>query len=204
MLWGPLLVLVAAAGCGPNIVGAGLGHTDPVPCAAGAYPAGPFGRSEGDVLGDMAFAGYRVGQPTATATTAYRECVSLSQIRSEARGRYLLFNVAAGWCQQCRVEARVLPEAYRRWSALGGDLVVVLTDDANSAPADRRTLDAWVAEFGANHTVVHDPRAEIRNYFNPQTLPLNAIIRLEDMRIERVHIGTDASFFDFFDALLDN
>lgn len=66
------------------------------------------------------------------------------------RGKPVVLNVWASWCDPCREEAPVLQDAYERWRDAG---VVVLGVDYQDGSADAR---AFMEEFGLTYPSVRD------------------------------------------------
>lgn len=66
------------------------------------------------------------------------------------RGRPLVINVWASWCQPCRQEAPLLEKAWRRYKAEG---VVFLGVNVHDAKSDARR---FVQEFNVTYPVVRD------------------------------------------------
>ena len=209
-----LALVVLAAGCGQNIVGALPLEDAGVQPDAGegvdagvdpnAYPDGPYGAFVGDTLVNMAFNGYVNDHPSegAVENSGYIEGYTFQDVRELGRYRYMLINVAAEWCQGCRVEAQQIPGLYEAWANRGGYVMSVITENSSSRPASKRNLDAWVATYPINYTMVHDPESLISRNLGYDTLPLNVIVDLETMTITHRVFGEDFAIFQTFDGLL--
>lgn len=207
-------LLILLAGCGENIVGevpaellrdGGFRDAGPVDAAVvgNPYPAGPYGGMAGDIIANAQFQGYVVEQPmNDIASTGYRESVTMDDLRNIDGYKFLMLNVAADWCAECKLEAREFPHQYENWAPDGGLLVSVVIEDINTLPATRPVLDNWVGAQSPNYTTLHDVTGFINNTFAPSTLPMNAVIDLRTMEILRVQIGTDLTIFRFFEAKL--
>lgn len=206
-------VLVAAVAAAVAAAMAACTSTAPAPALPGPatdagfadsgvtpYPQGPYGTNEGDVLQDLAFAGYFAAQPQSVGTD-YVQSVTFAQIRNLGY-RYALINAAAEWCQPCRDEAALFAANHARWAAAGGTVFSVLTEDTNFAPASKVVLDTWIRVYGSNHTMVHDPRDNIERAFAPPTYPVNFIVDLSTMRIVRKRFGLDDQLIETFETQL--
>lgn len=203
----PSLLVVA---CGPKIVGgdvtrpdAGLSEQDAGE-QTNAYPPGPYGVQEGDVLQNMTFAGYVNMSPQDgfVGDREYVDSFSLQDAR-QLGYRYLLFNVAAIWCVSCQVEAQELPTDFEEWAPQGGYVLSILKEDAYFEPATKAHLDQWISSYSPNYTMLHDPRGEIDFVLAPAALPTNIMVDLETMEILRLRQGDDPEFFSFFETRLE-
>ena len=212
--WAAPLALLLLASCGANVVGAlpepdagprpdatvgEDGGVDPL-----AYPAGPYGAFLGDTLVNMAFNGYVNDHPSEGPVEGggYVEGYSFQDVRTLGRYKFMLINVAAEWCQGCRVEAQQIPGLYEAWADRGGYVFSVLTENSASNPAAKRHLDAWLATYPVNYTMVHDPESIVLRNLGYDSLPLNVIVNLETMEILYRVIGEDFAIFQTFEGLL--
>ncbi len=182
------------AGTGPD---ATVADTGPSP-----YPSGPYGNVVGDVLEDMHLAGYVTATPGDIRAVTYASSVRLSELR-ELGYRFALLSGGAAWCVPCREEAMALPGHFTTWAAKGGLVISVLTENESFTPADQPRLDQWIREFSPNHPMLHDPRGVFNRVLQPTTYPVNVVVELETMEIERVSFGVDMDVFTDFEAMLD-
>lgn len=196
---------VAMTACGDHEVG-GLPDRGARPDsgAGDGYPAGPYGNNPDDILINMVFDGYVNDRPDEGLVQQgpFVQNFELQDIRALGTARFLLLNVAAEWCVGCRIEAEQLPGRYPNWSERGGYVLSVLIEDTSGNPATRRNLDRWVANFSLNYATVHDPQMFVTRELGPDTLPLNVLVDLNDMRIVASVIGEDFAVFDTFSNLL--
>ncbi|MEQ8280670.1 MAG: redoxin domain-containing protein [Deltaproteobacteria bacterium] len=211
------LILAGAAwlvGCGDNVVGEppawyyaprDAGQIDPDrDGGTPTYPVGPYGGEAGDVIENAAFAGYVTEMPVDSIRgNEYIESVTFEDLRDIEGYDYLLFNVAADWCAECKLEAREFPNQYAEWAPRGGLLVSVVIEDTNARPATKQVLDNWLRSQRPTYTTLHDPSAYVNRVLVPPTLPLNVVIDLETMTILRTQVGTDPAVFDYFESLLE-
>ncbi len=114
-----------------------------------------------NALASQVWRGKRPVAPNATVPLAMlgsSRRVSLSQLR----GRVVMVNVFAGWCDTCQAEAGLLRHAQQVLSRHGGEVVGVTYQDSTSdARSYMRTYglhypvlldpaDRWVAPYGVN------------------------------------------------------
>ena len=84
-----------------------------------------------------------------------------SKTLADYRGKVVLLNVWATWCEPCRVEMPSIEKLHREFGPRGLAVVAVSVDDPG---AETRILD-FVKEYGLTFEVLHDPRqGTTRNY----------------------------------------
>ncbi len=71
------------------------------------------------------------------------------RLRTEHRGRVLLVNFWATWCEPCREEFPALVELHRNYRQRGLSLVAISMDEPESVPAIRKFLTSEGADFGS-------------------------------------------------------
>lgn len=198
-------------GCGENIVGV-LPDSNPTQACESAepsegpnaYPPCPYGGTASAILDNLVFGGYvSVSADGNVGDNEFTEEFSLQDIRTDGRFRYLFLNVAADWCQGCKIEAAQLPSLYDTWAPKGGYVMSVLIEDEAGAPATTRNLDRWTTTYAPNYTMVYDPQQNINFVLGPESLPMNVIVDLETMEILHRVVGEDLAIFDIFDSVLD-
>ncbi len=172
---GMLLVapLVLSIGCAAD----GAHHGDDAP--RDAYPAGPFGTDEGDVLANHTFA-----LPTGAA-------LALQEVRADDDAQLLLLVTAAQWCTACLEEQPDLQQLHERYAAHGLRVVVGVFEDAEFAPATPADAAQWQEHHALSFTVVADPDFALRAYYDASLSPMNMVVRLGPMTIERIVTGRD-------------
>jgi hypothetical protein len=152
----------------------------------GGYPTGPYGTEKNQVLANASFIGRRGGLDTP------RETFDLESFRADKTKRYLIFNVAAGWCSPCKSEAiefqdRVVP----KYAPRGVAFLSVILQDSSRRPATDSNVDSWITAHHLTFPTVRDPAGFVNTIFNPDTMPLNMIIDLKTMMILEKIVGAD-------------
>jgi thiol-disulfide isomerase/thioredoxin len=88
------------------------------------------------------------------------------------KGRVLLLDVWASWCDPCKQELPVLNDMARRLKAQGIDILAVSVDQ------ERANLDKFLHAHGGLHalTVAHDPRGEVAELLQPDKMPTSYVV----------------------------
>ena len=77
------------------------------------------------------------------------------------KGKVVLLNVWATWCEPCRVEMPSIEKLHREFGPQGLSVVAISVDDPG---AEQRVRD-FVKELGLTFEVLHDPKqVTTRNY----------------------------------------
>ncbi len=114
------------------------------------------------------------------------DSVSLASLR----GRVVLLNVWATWCEPCRWEMPALERLQRTLRDRGLEVVAVSVDAAPGGPAALAApggaVRAMVEELGLSFTVLLDPAGEVRRRFGVTALPTTFLIDRHGIVVERV------------------
>ena len=88
------------------------------------------------------------------------------------KGRVLLLDVWASWCDPCKQELPVLNEMARRLKSQGIDILAVSVDQ------ERANVDKFLRAHGGRWalTVAHDPRGEIAELLQPDKMPTSYVV----------------------------
>ena len=89
------------------------------------------------------------------------------------KGRVLLLDVWASWCDPCKQELPVLNEMARRLKSQGIDILAVSVDQ------ERENVDKFLRAHGGGRwalTVAHDPRGEIAELLQPDKMPTSYVV----------------------------
>jgi peroxiredoxin len=97
------------------------------------------------------------------------------------RGRVVLLNLWATWCQPCRVEMPSLERLSRRLGSDGfGVVAVSIDDDADSVVA------AYARQLGLSFDILHDPSAAIKRAYQATGVPESWVINRDGVIIKKV------------------
>jgi len=89
------------------------------------------------------------------------------------KGRVLLLDVWASWCDPCKQELPVLNEMARRLKSQGIDILAVSVDQ------ERENVDKFLRLHGGGRwalTVAHDPRGEVAELLQPDKMPTSYVV----------------------------
>lgn len=120
------------------------------------------------------------GVPAYAAPTLAGDTLDLADLR----GRVVLLNVWATWCEPCRWEMPALERVHRRLRERGLEVVAVSVDALPGA-ADG-PVRAMIDELGLSFTVLLDPAGEVQRRFGVAGLPTTFLIDREGRLIDRV------------------
>src|SRR3954467_10713496 len=101
---------------------------------------------------------------------------------SALRGKGVVLNFWASWCEPCKREAKTLEESWRRYRGRG---LVVLGVDANDVDSDARR---FMQAHGITYPVVRDSNGSIAaNSYNVSDLPMTFFINRKGLLVgERI------------------
>jgi cytochrome c biogenesis protein CcmG, thiol:disulfide interchange protein DsbE len=103
---------------------------------------------------------------------------------ADYKGKVVLLNVWATWCEPCRVEMPSIEKVHREFGAQGLSVVAVSIDDAGTEPAIR----AFVKELGLTFEILHDPTQATKASYQITGYPETFIIGREG-KIRKKVIG---------------
>jgi cytochrome c biogenesis protein CcmG, thiol:disulfide interchange protein DsbE len=86
------------------------------------------------------------------------------------RGRVVLLNLWASWCEPCRAEAPVLERWYRRIAGRGGSVIGVDTFDASS------DASSFVRQLHLTYPMLRDPSGVVKTSFGVTGFPESFVI----------------------------
>ena len=134
--------------------------------------------------GSPEMAGARIGAPAPDFTLS--DLAGQPTSLAALRGRPVLVNFWATWCQPCRVEMPVLLKAYRQAQAARPDALVVLAVAYKSAPS---TISAIRREFDLPFPVLPDTQGEVLNRYGVGPIPTSFLIDRQGI-IRWMRVGT--------------
>lgn len=145
----------------------------------GDYPAGPYGVTAGEVAANHTFFDPEGGTE-----------LSFSDLRGGSK-YLLLVTSGAGWCSACKQEAVELKAKYDEYGPQGLEIWSTLFQDFNGDPADEIFWNKWKAQLSPNYPLLIDADFVLSAYFNPDSAPMNMLIRLDTMEILFLATGFD-------------
>ena len=101
----------------------------------------------------------------------------------EFRGRPVIINFWASWCEPCRTEMPELIDAWHRNTGAFEILAVNLTDQEK-----RKDVTRFVAEFGVPFPVLLDARGKVRERYSLTLLPTTVFVDSAGI-VRTVHSG---------------
>jgi cytochrome c biogenesis protein CcmG/thiol:disulfide interchange protein DsbE len=91
---------------------------------------------------------------------------------ADYRGKVILLNVWATWCEPCKVEMPSMEELYRAYGPRGVHVVAVSID--NTASED--SIRAFAKGLGLTFEILHDPTQEIERAYQTTGYPESFVI----------------------------
>ncbi len=88
------------------------------------------------------------------------------------KGKVVLVNIWATWCQPCRVEIPSIEKLYRTYGPRGLNVVAVSVDE----PGTESAIRAFVRDMGMTFQVLHDPSGKIEQAYQTTGYPETVII----------------------------
>jgi len=170
------------------------------PAAQGlAYPAGPYGYTEGQIMQNIDFVG-KVDPAGAAGTADYDtlplQKVSLADYYGKSDVKLILLTGAAGWCYYCNEEAKDVPALQAEFESQGVRFITGLVqgyNEASGAPASESDLVRWQNVHDVHVTMALDPQAKLQQYADVSAFPLNMLIDTSNMQIVYMAVGYGGS-----------
>jgi len=168
-------ILIALAACGGENPGVG-GPSD-----RENYPAGPYGTTDGATIANLSFQTLE-GEPFELDKDVFKD----------PHNRVLLLSSVAGWCAPCREEQPLLKSWYEKYKDRGLIIVEALFENNERQQATAADLQAWQKQYKLPFPVTLDPEFKLEPFFasGSPTPPLSVLVRVDDMKILKVVVGT--------------
>lgn len=115
-----------------------------------------------------ALAGVSAGAPAPQFTLPKRGGGHLSL--AQLKGKVVLINFWASWCDPCRREMPLLESLYKRYSKLGFTLIGVNVDP------NREAADRWLKQAPVTFPILYDTRSKVSNLYQVSGMPSTVII----------------------------
>jgi thiol-disulfide isomerase/thioredoxin len=131
--------------------------------------------------------------------------ILVSNTDAKFRGKVVVVNITGSWCPNCHDEAPFLAEIYRRYRALGLEVVAIDFEEAEQLQ-DPKRLPAFIKKYGIEYTYViagqpSELTAKIPQAVNLNSWPTTFFVG-RDGRVRAVHAGfAAAASGEFHDRL---
>jgi hypothetical protein len=177
---------------------AGCGHSakqgsDGGACDPAQYPCGPYGYTVGSTMANVSLMGRQdvdkngnpLDDPLATFTFA--------SYYKDATVKVLAIPIAAEWCSPCRNEQAALVSLFAGYRSAQKPVAFVepVVQNATGGPADQTVIDNWARTFSTNFDIGFDPTNTLAGYYDPQSFPMQIVVRTRDMNILYTSPGMD-------------
>ena len=122
-------------------------------------------------LGDELFP-VAVGSEAPPLSAVTLEGARRTKTLDDYKGKVVLLNVWATWCEPCKVEMPSIEQLYRDFGGRGLKVVAVSIDD----PGEEAKIRGFVREFGLTFDVLHDPSGKIQRKYQTTGVPETFVI----------------------------
>lgn len=156
-----------------------------------AYPAPPFGSTQGAVIADYRFLGW--SNPTGEKfDTEHLEPHSLAEFydpTGEKGIHYLVITSTAVWCSACKLEYQDMATKVLAYQKRGAQFMGALFEDNDSNPAQPTDLQNWGKRYAVAFPFVLDPELKFGAFFDVQATPMVMIVDTHKMAIVNIEEG---------------
>ena len=162
-----------------------------VPDSIDGYPDGPYGVTNGSVVADISWSGWRNPAAVGYSSDAF-ETISLSDYYDPdgtAGFNAIFVNASARWCSICKLEQRHLRSQRDIWEPRGVVFIEALFENAGSGPAEAADLAAWGNTYQIDWNLVLDPTNKLGRFFDRAASPMNMIINARTMEVRDIITG---------------
>ena len=125
-------------------------------------------------LGDELFP-VSVGSAAPPIVAATLDAPKQERTITEYKGKVVLLNVWATWCEPCRVEMPSIEKLYNEFGPQGLVVLGVSVDDPGAEDAIRE----FVKQYGLTFTVLHDAKQETKTNYQVTGFPETFVIGRE-------------------------
>jgi hypothetical protein len=157
---------------------------------AGNYPPGPYGTTEGGILENDCFEGWRDPKAANFAPAALESiCFSDFYDPTGENIEILLVNTGALWCVACKTEwggSATRPSLLEHHDALsdaGFRVLGLFFQDAARNPASVQNIVDWAKTFDIDVPFGRDPDFLMGNYADANLQPFNMLVDARTMKI---------------------
>jgi peroxiredoxin len=103
---------------------------------------------------------------------------------ADYRGRVVLINVWATWCEPCREEMPSIEKLYHEFGPKGLAVVAISVDD----PGSEQRIRDYAKELGLTFEILHDPQQQTKTNYQITGFPETFVIGREGT-IRKKYIG---------------
>lgn len=139
-------------------------------------------------LGDELFP-IAVGQDAPPIVGRTIDAAAQPKTLADYKGKVVLLNVWATWCEPCRAEMPSMEKLYREFAPSGLEIVAVSVDD----PGSEQLIRDFVKEYGLTFEILHDPARETAQRYQVTGYPESFIIGREGTIRRKVFAAADWS-----------
>ena len=100
---------------------------------------------------------------------------------ADYRGKVVLLNLWATWCEPCRVEMPSMERLYRRLGGTDFRVVAVSIDEEGDS-----LVTAFARELGLTFDILHDQTAAIKRLYQATGVPESFVINRDGVIIKKV------------------
>lgn len=97
------------------------------------------------------------------------------------RGKVILLNIWATWCQPCRIEMPALEQLSRRFKGTDFHVVSVSIDKDDST-----VVNAFVRELGLTFEILHDKTGDIQRIYQTTGVPESFVIDRDGVIVKKM------------------
>lgn len=105
---------------------------------------------------------------------------------ADYRGKVLLLNIWATWCQPCRVEMPSIEQLSRRYKGTDFTVVAVSIDKDDST-----VVDAFAKELGLTFDILHNRTGDIQRIYQTTGVPESFVIGRDGIIVKKVIGATE-------------
>ena len=125
-------------------------------------------------LGDELFP-VGVGSEAPSFKAVTLDSVPRTRTLADYKGKVVLLNVWATWCEPCRVEMPSIEKLEREFGPQGLEVVAISVDDASA----KQQVRDFVKEYGLTFEILHDPAKDIAATYQIPGYPETFVIGRE-------------------------
>ena len=100
---------------------------------------------------------------------------------ADYRGKVLLLNLWATWCQPCRIEMPAMERLSRRFTGTDFHVVAVSVDKDDST-----VVDAFAKQLGLTFDILHDQSGKIQDLYQTTGVPESFVIDRHGIIVKKV------------------